>query len=177
MSKRDQKVLDLLFRPDASFEDGQDEERGSADSSLVDMPKDLLESLTKLEVQGVEMAEKGDLDGALALFNSVLETEPTFASVYNNRAQLHRLRSDPKSALSDVENAINFARGDRLILRQAYTQRAILRKEAGDEVGAEADFAKGASFGNQLAKHMVKQNPYAKMCNAMVTEMLAAYKP
>ncbi|KAH6566816.1 hypothetical protein BASA60_009303 [Batrachochytrium salamandrivorans] len=48
-------------------------------------------------------------------------------------------------------------------LKQAYTQRAIIKKKRGDLSGADEDFIKGAQYGNEVAKGMVKNNPYAKL--------------
>jgi hypothetical protein len=42
----------------------------------------------------------------------------------------------------------------------------------GDLPGAELDFQEGARNGNAYAKSQVKENPYAKMCNAMMTKAM-----
>ena len=54
------------------------------------------------------------------------------------------------------------------MLKQAYTQRAVIKKKQGDESGADRDFAMGAQHGNDFAKGMVRQNPFAKLCNQVL---------
>lgn len=49
-----------------------------------------------IEAAAIKLAEGGDIDGSLALFNSVIDRYPLRSSAYNNRAQLHRLRLDTK---------------------------------------------------------------------------------
>ena len=45
---------------------------------------------------------------------------------------------------------------------------------AGDEAGALEDFKKAAQLGSEFAKtQMIARNPYAALCNAMMTEMMA----
>jgi hypothetical protein len=60
------------------------------------------------------------------------------------------------------------------VLRQAFTQRAVIKRKMGDSCGADRDFAMGALHGNEIAKGIVRQNPFAKMCNAIVMEALKA---
>ncbi|KAJ3297718.1 Tetratricopeptide repeat protein 36 [Borealophlyctis nickersoniae] len=66
-------------------------------------------------------------------------------------------------ALADLDKAVELGAGDAVVLKQAYTQRAILRKSMGDLEGSENDFAQGARLGNEIAKAAVANNPYAKM--------------
>ena len=48
----------------------------------------------QLEIQGVQSAEAGDIDGALDFFNRAVVLTPSNASCYNNRAQALRLKGD-----------------------------------------------------------------------------------
>lgn len=42
---------------------------------------------------------------------------------------------------------------------------------------AYSDFQKGAELGNSVAKEaVVRENPYAKLCNAMVAEAMRSLK-
>jgi Flp pilus assembly protein TadD len=66
-----------------------------------------------------------------------------YASVYNNRAQVYRLKNDLESAVTDLEQAMKYGVGQPKVLRQAYTQRAIIRKQQGNLEGAQADFERG----------------------------------
>lgn len=48
----------------------------------------------KLEIQGVRAAESKNLDEALSLLTRAIELYPTRASLFNNRAQVLRLRGN-----------------------------------------------------------------------------------
>lgn len=75
--------------------------------------------------------------------------------------------------MRDLERAIELSETRPLVARQAYTQRAVLYRIAGDDERARADFERGARLGSALAKReAVKMNPYAQLCNQMVTEAL-----
>jgi hypothetical protein len=63
--------------------------------------------------------------------------------------------------------------GDIKVQRQAYTQRAIIKKAKGNLLEAEEDFAQGARLGNPVAKHEVKSNPYAQSCNEMLQDVMS----
>ncbi len=60
---------------------------------------------------------------------------------------------------------------------QALTQRALLRKTEGDDEGALEDFKKAAALGSSFAKAQVIQlNPYAALCNKMLSEAFQKLK-
>jgi tetratricopeptide (TPR) repeat protein len=133
---------------------------------------DLLAELQALEKKAVDQAEKGNsLEEALETLNQVILMCPTYASGYNNRAQVYRLLKRDKDAEQDLGQAIEYAT-TRELLGKAYTQRAILRQSLGDLTGAEKDFQSGAQCGNEVAKQKISSNPFAKLCNAMVTEVM-----
>ncbi|RKP14934.1 hypothetical protein BJ684DRAFT_7831, partial [Piptocephalis cylindrospora] len=132
-----------------------------------------LKQLQDLEGKAIKAAENNDLDTALHHCDQAISLEPTYASAYNNKAQILRMSKKSKIALDSLNLAIQHAHGDKRILRQAYTQRAILRKEMGDQEGSASDFEMGAKYGHTLAKAAATaENPYAKMCHAMVMESL-----
>ena len=45
----------------------------------------------EFEKQGVTLAESGNIDTALEMFNNAVSASPTWPSAYNNRAQALRL--------------------------------------------------------------------------------------
>jgi tetratricopeptide (TPR) repeat protein len=96
-----------------------------------------------LETQGVKLAEENKLDEALDKLSQAIKICDYYASVYNNRAQVYRLKNDLASAVTDLEQAMKYGVGQPKVLRQAYTQRAIIRKQQGDIEGAQADFERG----------------------------------
>ncbi|KAI9334748.1 hypothetical protein BDR26DRAFT_776478, partial [Obelidium mucronatum] len=134
-----------------------------------------LEKLIALEKKGVEAAEQNELDLAVQHFSACVDMWPWYPSAYNNRAQAWRMLGETKKAKEDVEESIKYAegQGNEKVLKMAYAQSAVLKKNEGDLVGAEADLLKSARLGNEISKAAVKNNPYAKMCNAMVTELMA----
>ncbi len=103
-------------------------------------------------------------------------------------------------ALADLDRAIALGVGQQSVLKQAYTQRAILKKLKGKTDAAlglflrrvcarisaylccvsalwcvcgAADFEKAAKLGSEFARtEAVRLNPYAAMCNAMLAEAM-----
>ncbi|RUP51315.1 hypothetical protein BC936DRAFT_148804 [Jimgerdemannia flammicorona] len=133
----------------------------------------LLEQLKEMEKRGVQLAEQGKLPESIEAFSEAIAACEHYASAYNNRAQAYRLLGEVDNAMDDVTKAITYGQGDAKILRQAYTQRAILRRNAGDIEGSLADFERGARHGNVVAKAVaVNENPYAKMCNNILLEVM-----
>jgi tetratricopeptide (TPR) repeat protein len=130
--------------------------------------------LESLEKQAVQAAEKNDLDQALNLFNECITIEPNYASAYNNRAQLYRMQNEVEKAIADLDKVIgDVGTGQPKVLRQAYTQRAILKRQQGDLSASREDFEMGAKLGNPVARNIaVKENPYAKMCNQVMMEVM-----
>jgi tetratricopeptide repeat protein 36 len=138
---------------------------------IVEISESVLEQLQKIEIAGVALAEQKqpDLTGALAKFTEAIELEPTYASAYNNRAQVYLLQDKLSEAVEDLGKAIEWGAGDAKVLKNAYTQRAIAYKRLGKDELALADFESGGKLGNAFAQeNAVRLNPYAQMCNAMM---------
>ncbi|KAJ3215106.1 Tetratricopeptide repeat protein 36 [Dinochytrium kinnereticum] len=170
-ASRDEQVLDIIFNPDKEL---VLPDEGSEPLNPYPQPsQEVLAQLKSLEREAVSFAEKGKVDDAIQSFTKCIELWPTYASAYNNRAQARRMNGDKEGSLKDLDLAITFGVGDAKTLKQAYSQRGFLKRHLGDEAGANVDFAEGAKYGNELAKAAVKNNPYAKMCNAMVKEAMA----
>ncbi|KAI8143852.1 hypothetical protein BJV82DRAFT_609645 [Fennellomyces sp. T-0311] len=171
----DNAVLELIFNPELQgqgFPPPQDTQETDTYENHIDSK--LLDELKQKEREGIEHANKGDLQAALASLNSCISREPNYAPAYNNRAQVHRLMKNNESALKDLNSAIDKAKGHNWILRQAYTQRAILKKQMGDKEGSLADFQLGAKHGSPIAREIaVSENPYAKMCNQAMMEVMS----
>jgi hypothetical protein len=63
------------------------------------------------------------------------------------------------------------------VTTQAFMQRGALHRLARKDDEARADFQAAAAMGNIMAKsELVTLNPYAAMCNQMMTEVLAKAK-
>lgn len=79
---------------------------------------ELLKKAKTLEAEGVLLAEKDDIAGAIAKFTEVIELCPTYASGYNNRAQAYRIQDNTAAALQDLDKAIEHGSGQTAILKQ-----------------------------------------------------------
>ncbi|CAO3624785.1 unnamed protein product [Cunninghamella echinulata] len=76
--------------------------------------------------------------------------------------------------MEDLSQVIKLGEGQPKVLRQAYTQRAILKRQQGDVIGSRADFEMGAKLGNPIAKNIaVNENPYSKLCNQIMMEVMS----
>lgn len=137
-------------------------------------------SVNDLVNRGIQKAQKGDLDGAIADFNQAAELNPKDDAPYYNRAQAKRLKNDTAGAIADYTKAIELgstnpaAYNNRANARaetndrdgaiadytraielkpdyaRAYYNRAILKKEKGDKAGAEADFKRAQKLDPKL---------------------------
>ncbi|ETN72880.1 tetratricopeptide repeat protein, partial [Necator americanus] len=131
-----------------------------------------IEESRNLEKEGVRLAETGQLDAAIRKFSEAIEKCPMNPSAYNNKAQALRLAGKPEEALTDLEQAIIISKGTGKSACQAFVQRAMIHRLRGEDDLARADFQKAADFGSSFAKiQMVALNPYAAMCNKMLSEV------
>jgi tetratricopeptide (TPR) repeat protein len=131
--------------------------------------------------RGIEKAQNGDVDGAIANFNRAIELNPKDDAPYYNRAQAKKLKNDTTGAIADYTKAIELGslnpaaynnRGNaraetkdwdgaisdytRAIelkpnYARAYYNRAVAKKEKGDRNGAAADFKRAGQLDPQLA--------------------------
>ena len=59
-----------------------------------------------LMLRGMEMAQAGDLDGALSTFDQVVTMAPSFAEGYNQRALVHAMREEYAETLTDLRQVL-----------------------------------------------------------------------
>ncbi|XP_055516506.1 tetratricopeptide repeat protein 36-like [Leucoraja erinacea] len=172
---RDRAVLHTILDPNNPF--GHDpwsetehelvDDDSRFDPVLVDQAKDL-------ELRGVELAESGHLASALGLFDQAVSIIPHRPSAYNNRAQALRLKGDTAGALSDLDKAVELSGGRGWTASQALVQRGLLHRLSGHDPEALRDFQQAAGLGNAFARKQVTlMNPYAALCNRMLSEMMA----
>ncbi|KAG1048865.1 hypothetical protein G6F43_008774 [Rhizopus delemar] len=172
----DDAVLEFMFNPEA-----QGLSLDAISNTIETKPKynialELIPKLEQLEKESVQAAEKeNDLNKALDLINQCIQLEPKYASAYNNRAQIYRLLQKIDKALEDLNHVIeDVGEGQPKVLRQAYTQRAIIKRQQDDLVGSRKDFEAGAKLGNPVARNFtVNENPYAKMCNQVMMQVMS----
>jgi tetratricopeptide (TPR) repeat protein len=159
----DEQILDMIFQNNGEFV--FDKLKSNAPPKV---DPSVQQKIKLLEKKAIEFSEKGNYQEALLELDKALELCSNWGSVWNNKAQVHKLMSELEKALECLDKAIEF--GDVPVLRQAYTQRAIIKKELGQSF--EEDLKLGAQYGNEIAKSMIQQNPFAKMCNAIMTDIL-----
>lgn len=128
----------------------------------------------------MELAEKDQLEEAEKVLNDAIAKYPGVASAFNNRAQVRQFLRNHDGALSDLEEAIKLSSSrsprDVLTLRQALTQRGILRRLEGKDDEARKDLEQAADLGSAVAKQeATKLNPYAASCNEMMVQMMAQF--
>ncbi|XP_056622883.1 tetratricopeptide repeat protein 36 [Triplophysa dalaica] len=173
-SANDRAVLQAIFNPTSPFGDVpalNQEDKLTDDDTVFD--PELLKQVKDLELQGVSVAESGDLPVALQHFNQAITVLPQRASAYNNRAQTKRLQGDTIGAVEDLEKAISLSRGTGRTACQALVQRGLLLRLAGRNEEARVDFEKAAALGSEFARQQaVILNPYAALCNRMLSEVI-----
>ncbi|KAI9491338.1 tetratricopeptide repeat protein 36-like protein [Zychaea mexicana] len=173
MIASDNAVLELIFNPELQGQGFPPPDTQDKDAYASSIDPELLKELKQLEHEGIEHANNGKVQDALNSLDACISREPAYAAAYNNRAQVHRLMKNNEAAMKDLDSAIEKANDQNWILRQAYTQRAILKKQMGDKDGSLDDFQLGAKHGSPIAREIVvSENPYAKMCNQAVMEVM-----
>uniref|UniRef100_A0A0A9Y350 Tetratricopeptide repeat protein 36 n=1 Tax=Lygus hesperus TaxID=30085 RepID=A0A0A9Y350_LYGHE len=172
IGEHDRIILNSIFNPFLPI--GEPNYDGDLAEELTDN-EEITPSVARakeIEVQGVQSAEAGDLDGAERLFTEALHISER-ASGYNNRAQVFRLQGKDDEAILDLNRAIEMSGGSGKAGCQAYCQRALLHRRNGRDVAAKEDFTKAAQLGSLFARHqLVEMNPYAAMCNQMLNDMM-----
>ncbi|KAK6618255.1 hypothetical protein RUM44_002706 [Polyplax serrata] len=169
---RDKAILNSILNPFLPVDFEREEE------SVVrnDDPGDLTEEVLKakqLEKEAISMADKGRVKDAVATFGNAIHLAPHLPSLYNNRAQAHRLLGDTHSALDDLNMAITLSKGEGRSACQAFCQRGLIRRKNGEEEKAQDDFKMAARLGSPFAKMvLVQSNPYAALCNDMLSQVL-----
>uniref|UniRef100_A0A1B6DDR0 Uncharacterized protein n=1 Tax=Clastoptera arizonana TaxID=38151 RepID=A0A1B6DDR0_9HEMI len=153
-SEHDKAVLNSIFNPylplgENAFEsdlisvnsivEGEDEEENNEN----------IEALKKLEIEGIIKSEAGDIESAITLFTEAINTAPSRASCYNNRAQGYRLQGKEKEALNDLNTAIELSAGKNISASQALCQRGLVFLKQGLEKEATMDFKAAAAMAYQ----------------------------
>lgn len=84
-----------------------------------------------------------------------------------------RLCSSLSGALEDLDRAIALSGGAGRTASQALVQRGLLLRLKCQNDKARADFEKAAALGSEFARQQaVALNPYAALCNRMLSEVI-----
>jgi len=170
---RPKHVLNQIFNPGLPWgdevdtvDDEEQENNALAETQAVIKAK-------ALEHEAVKLAESGNVDASIALFDQAVAEAPEWPSTYNNRAQALRLKGDEEGALADLDKALQLSEGKGTVACQAYTQRGLLRTKQGDEEGAKSDLGHASELGGGFAKQLLtSMNPYAALCNQMLGDVM-----
>ncbi|ORZ33400.1 hypothetical protein BCR44DRAFT_41122 [Catenaria anguillulae PL171] len=181
ISERDAQVLDLIFGGGppvvATPEPVLPPTESPSAKALAALSPSQADQLRTLETQAIQLAEQNQLDSALDHLNQALAICPHAASLYNNRAQVYRLRGKTDLALLDLDKAIELGQGEAWVLKNAHTQRGVVMKQLGDQDKAVSEFELAGKYGSKVGKvAAVKENPFAQMCNAIMDEVMAQYR-
>jgi tetratricopeptide (TPR) repeat protein len=98
--------------------------------------------------RGIEKAQNGDLDGAIADFDRAAELNPKDDAPYYNRAQARRLKNDTAGAIADYTKAIELGSTNPA----AYNNRGNARAENKDRDGAIADYTRAIELKPDYAR-------------------------
>ncbi|KAI3630343.1 hypothetical protein MIR68_011778 [Amoeboaphelidium protococcarum] len=193
LSVNDKDVLNRIFDQDMFKDSAQIDPK-----SEQPYPIEVMRRIGELNLEAIQQTENGNVDEALIQFSQILGQYPLHAQSWSNRSQAYLVKKDLEHALNDVSQAISLGFYDTEFLSQAYCQRAMIRtlmeskqsrqSEACNDLStfsftselseeSRRDFEAAAKLGNKFAKNeLVRTNPYAKMCNAMLKDMTKLYK-
>lgn len=81
-------------------------------------------------------------------------------------------------ALADLSRSIFLSKDSHQLTKcRAFCQRGIIKRKLNDLEGAHDDFNQSAKLGSKFARQqLIDLNPYAQLCNQMVTKLLADMK-
>lgn len=109
LSEHDRSVLNAILNPlelgaNSNFDDIHIDDFDTPEN-LADQTDEASPELTesmRMESQAVVLAETGDFKAALHQLGAAFNLTPNRASLYNNRAQVHRLAGNDECKYSDI---------------------------------------------------------------------------
>ncbi|CAK9290519.1 unnamed protein product [Gordionus sp. m RMFG-2023] len=131
------------------------------------------DEIKELELKAIRLAETKEYEKALEIINQAIKLSPKNPSLYNNRAQIFQLQHDIKSAMLDLNKAIDLNGNiDNNIACQCFTQRGIIYQHDKNLEEAKINYEKAAELGSLFAKNqLIQMNPYSALCNQMLRIM------
>ncbi|KAF7494024.1 Tetratricopeptide repeat protein 36 [Sarcoptes scabiei] len=175
LSNRDQKILNFMFEPFLLPSTFDENDNGNLDIENASLINPFQIKSKELETKAIRLTNEEKLIDALDCFNEALKLWPENASALNNQAQTFRLLQRLDEARANLNRAIELSDGEnpnRIIARQAYCQRGLLRLLQEEKELALSDMKRSAELGSLFARsYLAKMNPYAALCNQMLSEM------
>ena len=111
----------------------------------------------ELYQQGLDKANQGDYQGAIAAYNQAIKINPNYLQAYGNRAVARSHLKDNQGAIEDYQKVLQL----KPELPQIYYNLGALRSTMGDKPGAIADLEKAAQLfldqGNQAGYEKVQE--------------------
>jgi tetratricopeptide (TPR) repeat protein len=106
--------------------------------------------------RGVELKQKGDLDGALKDYDAAIKLNRQDFFAFNNRANVRRDKGDTAGAIADYGEAVRLEPA----YAAAYANRGLVQERIGDLEAARASFnaalaAPGEKFRNSPGAHRI----------------------
>ncbi|CAB3236571.1 unnamed protein product [Arctia plantaginis] len=179
LSERDKAVLRSIFDPTATIGDiVEDADTDKFDEEDDEPATDSYKEASSLCAQGVLLAEAGKLQEALEVLSKGVQAAPERAASYNDRAQLLRLMQKDDDAMLDLDVALKLTVGKKNRARAlALCQRGVLLRKRGADDDAREAFTEAAKLGSSFAKkQVVELNPYAALCNQMLSQVMRGEK-
>ncbi|XP_004925180.1 tetratricopeptide repeat protein 36 isoform X2 [Bombyx mori] len=176
LSERDRAILRSIFDPTATIGDVADD--GDTFAEEDEDSSEIYLKAKELCAKGVKLAEGGQSEAALKLFNESIELAPDRAAGYNDRAQLYRLLERDDEALHDLQRALEITEGKKTRARAlTLCQQGVLLRKKGSDDEAKKVFEEAAKLGSGFAKkQVVELNPYAALCNQMLSQVMRGEK-
>ncbi len=96
---------------------------------------------------GIEKANNGDFDGAIADYDRALELDPQVAGTFNNRGFARYSKGDIDGALADYNRSLDLDPKEA----PTYSNRGMAKAQKGDLSGAIADYDQAINLDPKLA--------------------------
>jgi tetratricopeptide (TPR) repeat protein len=177
-------ILDYIFNPGLSGVPTQNAIVKAPTGSTYGLDEVKWAALQELQLQAIRAAENKQYEEALQFLTTAEEACAVYAGTFNNRAQLRTLQYDvslpehaavQKQVMADLNKAVELATAvkDQQLLQDIHTQRGALYKLLKDDENALKDFEIAGKLGSRFARQQaVELNPYAAMCNKMLTNAI-----
>ncbi len=127
--------------------------------AIVLTPVLMPDEATKQFNQGVELAEEGEFQQAVAAFDEAIDLDPQFAEAYYNRALCQSMLGNLSEALEDANKAIELTPNDAM----SYWLRGLICVDLGKTEQAIADLEKALDLGLEPLEQEIAEMALAEL--------------